>query len=172
MIGKTIRLNRIIEPRSKKTLIVSMDHGITQGPIKGLINIGETISQVSIGGANAVIIHKGQIKCILSVRNKGSNLGLILHLSASTSLGPDANDKQIVSSVEHALRLGADAVSIHINIGAKTEPRMLKEFGEISEKCQIWGIPLIAMMYPRGENISDEYNEKKYISVPESKKNG
>ena len=36
MIGKEIRLERIIDRNSGKTVIVPMDHGVTVGPIEGL----------------------------------------------------------------------------------------------------------------------------------------
>jgi DhnA family fructose-bisphosphate aldolase class Ia len=62
----------------------------------------------------------------------------------------------IVCSVEKAIKLGADAVSIHINIGAEDEPEMLRDFGMISEKCMEWGMPLLAMVYPRGKKVPDE----------------
>src|SRR4030065_399410 len=48
--------------------------------------------------------------------------------------------------------------SVHINIGAKEEPEMLQKLGIISDKCNEWNIPLIAMMYPRGENIKNPYD--------------
>ena len=54
--------------------------------------------------------------------------------------------------------MGADACSIHINIGADDEPEMLQDAQKIVESCRTWGIPLIAMMYPRGKKISDENN--------------
>ena len=53
-----------------------------------------------------------------------------MHLSASTSLAPDPNDKVTVTTVEKAIQLGADAVSIHVNLGSETESQMLQELGE------------------------------------------
>ena len=35
---------------------------------------------------------------------------------------------------------------------------MLSTLGEISRHCQEWGMPLLAMMYPRGRKIKDEYS--------------
>jgi fructose-bisphosphate aldolase/2-amino-3,7-dideoxy-D-threo-hept-6-ulosonate synthase len=64
-----------------------------------------------------------------------------------------------MGSVEGAIRLGADAVSVHINIGSKEEPEMLQGLGMISDKSTEWNIPLIAMMYPRGENIKNPHDE-------------
>lgn len=155
-IGKKVRLERIINRRSRRTIIVPMDHGVSVGPIKGLVDMPEVINKVADGGANAVLLHKGVIKT--GHRGYGRDIGLIMHLSGSTSLGPDPNNKILVTTVEEALKLGADAVSVHINIGAEEEAEMLKKLGRISENCAEWGMPLLAMMYPRGEKIKSEHD--------------
>ncbi len=144
MLGKTRRLRRLF--KNGKTLIVPMDHGITK-PEKGLENIDKVIEQIE-GYVDAVVLHKGVAKRSKILEN--SDIGLIIHLSGSTSLSEDPNDKRIITSVEKAIALGADAVSIHVNIGSKTEARQLEEAGTISEICDYYGIPLLAMIYPRG----------------------
>lgn len=154
MIGKKIRLERIINRKNGRTVIAPMDHGVSSGPIKGIVDIDKTIESISKGGADAVLMHKGIVE--RGHRGYGNDIGLIIHLSASTSLSPDPNNKVLVTSVERAIQLGADAVSIHVNIGSKTEANMLEELGSIAETCSYWGMPLIAMMYPRGENIKNE----------------
>src|SRR5690606_34775819 len=68
------------------------------------------------------------------------------------------NHKVLVTSVEKALKLGADAVSVHVNVGSEREPEMLIKLGTVAEICDDWGMPLIAMMYPRGEKIKDEHD--------------
>ena len=55
MIGKSVRLERIMNRVNKKTVIVPMDHGVTVGPIKGLEDLAETVDKVAMGGANAVL---------------------------------------------------------------------------------------------------------------------
>ena len=155
-IGKQIRLERILNRNTGKTVIVPMDHGVTVGPIPGLIELGETINMVAEGGANAIIEHNGMVGT--GHRRYGKDIGLIVHLSASTAVGPDPNCKVIVCSVEKAIKLGADAVSIHINLGAEDEPEMLRDFGLVSESCFEWGMPLLAMVYPRGEKVPDEHD--------------
>ena len=37
---------------------------------------------------------------------------------------------------------------------------MLEQLGSISEQCHEWNMPLLAMMYPRGENIKDPHDPK------------
>jgi len=156
MIGKKIRIKHIIDPESKKTVIVPMDHGVTIGPVRGLIDIKGTIDAVIKGGANAIVIHKGLINNFFRMRN----VGLIVHLSASTRLAPNPNTKMIVSTVEEAIRLGADGVSVHINLGAEDEKSMLKDLGRVAKEAMEWGIPLLAMMYTRGPKIDNEYDVK------------
>jgi fructose-bisphosphate aldolase/2-amino-3,7-dideoxy-D-threo-hept-6-ulosonate synthase len=133
-----------------------MDHGLSMGPIAGLEDMAAIVNKVAEGGANAVILHKGIVRA--GHRGYGRDIGLILHLSGSTSLGPDPLGKVPVATVEEAIKLGADAVSIHINVGAPNEPEQLRSFGEIAEICASWGMPLLAMMYPRGPKIKSEHD--------------
>ncbi len=156
MIGKKIRLQRLINRNTGKTIIVPMDHGVTVGPIPGLIDMAKTVNSVADGGANAILMHKGIVET--GHRNSGKDIGLIVHLSASTILSPDSNAKTLVCSVEEAVRLGADGVSIHVNIGANTESDMLSKMGKVSRGCRDWGMPLLAMMYTRGAKIKNEYD--------------
>ncbi|MBW2100734.1 MAG: fructose-bisphosphate aldolase, partial [Deltaproteobacteria bacterium] len=155
-IGKAIRMERLMNRNTGKTVIVPMDHGVTVGPIHGLIDLSQAVDTVAEGGANAVIGHVGLPR--YGHRHHGKDIGLILHLSASTTLSPKPNKKVLVNTVENALRMGADGVSIHINIGDDNEAQMLKDFGQVAVECNYWGMPLIAMMYPRGQNIEDEKN--------------
>ena len=60
--------------------------------------------------------------------------------------------------MEEAIRLGADAVSMHVNVGAETEAAMLEDLGEIAMVCEEWGMPLLAMMYPRGKKVKSEHD--------------
>ncbi|MGD8503492.1 MAG: 2-amino-3,7-dideoxy-D-threo-hept-6-ulosonate synthase [Syntrophobacterales bacterium] len=158
MLGKQIRMERIIDRNTSKTVIVPMDHGVSSGPIYGITDMREAIDRVVRGGANAIVEHKGMVGA--GHRRSGKDVGLIIHLSASTSLSPHPNTKTLVCTVEEALRLGADAVSVHVNIGDDMERQMLNDFGKISRRAQEWGMPLLAMIYPRGDKIANEYDPK------------
>ncbi len=150
-VGKKIRIKRIINRESGKTVIVPMDHGVSLGPIQGLQDVDKTVNMVIRGGANAALVHKGIVTS--TNRSEDTDIGLIIHLSASTSLSPEPNNKVTVCDVEEALALGADAVSVHVNVGAGTESFMLESLGRTARECNRWGLPLLAMMYPRGEKV-------------------
>ncbi len=156
MIGKMIRMERIIDRNSRKTVIIPMDHGVTVGPIEGLADMRTTVSKVVAGGANAILMHKGMVHA--GHRGTGGDVGLIIHLSGGSSISPDPNAKELICTVEEAIQLGADAVSVHINLGAETDKEMLWQLGYVSGQCMQWQIPLVAMMYTRGPKIKDEFN--------------
>jgi fructose-bisphosphate aldolase/2-amino-3,7-dideoxy-D-threo-hept-6-ulosonate synthase len=101
-------------------------------------------------------MHKGLVGIGFRGTGKGNDVGLIVHLSAGTSLSPDPLCKVIVTSVEEAVALGADAISIHINVGANDTPKMMIDAAQVVRDCKRFGMPLLMMMYPRGEKIKNE----------------
>ncbi len=152
--GKVVRIERIFDRNTHRTVLVPVDHGAGMGPIEGLTDLSSVVDAAAEGGANAVIGHLGL--ALHGHRSSGKDIGLILHLSCSTELNPvDGNDKVIVNNVQTALKMGADGVSIHINLGSETEARQLQEFGQIATECLEWGVPLLVMAYPRGPQIKD-----------------
>jgi class I fructose-bisphosphate aldolase len=155
-LGKQVRLERIFDRNTKKTIIVPMDHGVTVGPIPGVIDLRNAVNRVAEGGANAVLMHKGLPR--RTHRGHGRDIGLILHLSASTSLSPFSNTKTLVATVEDGLRLGADGVSVHINVGDENERSMLRDFGDVTTRANEWGMPVLAMVYARGPRIENEHH--------------
>ncbi len=149
--GKKRRLKRIFRD-DNRTVIVPMDHGVTVGPVTGLVNMQEIINKLLQGGVDAVVLHRGVAKHVDT-----GNAGLIIHLSGITKLGPDPNNKVQVCSVEEAVRIGAEAVSVHVNVGAEQEDKMLAKLGRVADDCDRYGVPLLAMMYPRGPKIQNPH---------------
>ncbi len=149
--GKTRRLKRIMQ-RDNRTVIVPMDHGVTIGPIHGIGNMQQIINKLVEGQVDAVLVHKGIARIVDT-----QNAGLIVMLSGMSNLSPNVNGKVQVCTVQEAIRIGADAVAVHVNVGAQDEDKMLKNLGKVADECEINGIPLLAMMYPRGPKIQNEH---------------
>ncbi|MFL6138166.1 MAG: 2-amino-3,7-dideoxy-D-threo-hept-6-ulosonate synthase [Frankiaceae bacterium] len=151
--GKAMRLARLSRHVDGRFLFVPMDHSVTDGPIADHARFGQVVRAVLEGGADAVVLHKGRARSLDP--RLFSRAGLILHLSGGTSLAPDVNAKVLVAGVEEAIRIGADAVSVHVNIGSDTEAAQLADLGAVADACDRWAVPLIAMVYPRGPRIGD-----------------
>jgi len=150
--GKARRLKRIMR-QDNRTVIVPMDHGVTVGPIQGITDMQQIISQLLKGGVDAILIHKGIAK-----RVDVGKAGLIVMLSGMSNLSPNINGKVQVCSVREAVRLGADAVAVHVNVGSQDEDKMLSNLGKVADECDVYGMPLLAMMYARGPKIQEEHS--------------
>jgi 2-amino-4,5-dihydroxy-6-oxo-7-(phosphonooxy)heptanoate synthase len=152
-VGSSLRLARISGHNDGRFLFVPLDHSLSDGPIATAAGFDSLVSDVVAGGADGVIVHKGRVRQIDP--QVLSRCSLVVHLSASTAHGPDTNAKVLVGDVEEAIRCGADAVSVHVNIGSDTEPAQLADLGTVAGACDRWGMPLLAMVYPRGPRVSD-----------------
>ncbi|ADB59748.1 predicted phospho-2-dehydro-3-deoxyheptonate aldolase [Haloterrigena turkmenica DSM 5511] len=146
--GIDARLDRIGTDDSY--VIIPMDHGITMGAVQGLKDIEATIDGVTRGGADAVLTQKGVAPRVHENKN---DKGYIVHLNGSTTIGPDEQDKRMTGTVEEAVRVGADAVSFHINVGSDHEPDQITQLAEVTEDAQRFGMPVLAMAYARGPGI-------------------
>jgi fructose-bisphosphate aldolase/2-amino-3,7-dideoxy-D-threo-hept-6-ulosonate synthase len=148
--GIEARLERI--GTAGRYVVVPMDHGITMGAVKGLKEIESTIDAVTRGGADAVLTQKGIAPRVHENKN---GAGYVVHLNASTTIGPDEQDKRLTGTVEEAVRAGADAVSFHINVGSDHEPEQIEELAELTADADRLGIPVLAMAYARGPGVDE-----------------
>jgi len=149
--GKAARLGRI--GTGERYLVVPMDHGITLGAVKGLVDIESTIDAVTSAGADAVLTQRGIADRVHPNKN---GAGYIAHLNASTDIGPDEMDKRPTGTVEDAIRAGADAVSYHINVGSEYEPDQITGLSEVTREADAYGMPTLAMAYARGHDVRDD----------------
>ena len=156
--GKEKRLQRLMN--NGRCVMIPMDHGVTLGPIKGLEDINEAVAQAASGGGDAVVLHRG-----VACRVNHNRLSLVVHLFGSTKESADPSRKVRICSVKQAVRLGADAVSLHCNVGVACEHDMMVAMGSVIEEAEEYGIPVLAMMYHGGKDgdIRDKANRIMHV---------
>jgi len=153
-VGTSARLDRI--GSDGRYVVVPMDHGVTLGAVRGLAEIEATIDAVTRGGADAVLTQKGIAPRVHGNRN---GAGYVVHVNASTALGPAPNDKRRTATVEEAIRAGADAVSFHLNVGSEYEREQLEDLAALTDEAGRYGIPVLAMAYARGPDVDPTDSE-------------
>lgn len=121
-------------------------------------------------GVDAILLHKGRVRSVPV--DCFRRVALVVHLSASTEHAPDSDEKVLVGHVDEALRLGADAVSVHVNMGSSTEASQLADLGIVAGACVRWGLPLIAMIYPRGPGLEDPWDAELVASTEQIMRSG
>lgn len=154
MIGTMRRLGRLFHPKSAKSLILALDHGASEGLIPGLTAIPTLLESLRELPVQGVVLNKGLARATVSAVDLEKKV--VVQLSAGTKHGLPNYNQSIVCSVSEALRLGADAVSVHLNIGNDLEDRMLQDFGMITDEAHALGIPVMAVIYARGGQIVNE----------------
>ncbi|MEV6964605.1 2-amino-3,7-dideoxy-D-threo-hept-6-ulosonate synthase [Hamadaea sp. NPDC051192] len=152
MSGRELRLRRLFR-HGPRLLAVPLDHAVTDGPIVPRGDLNALVGELTGNGADAIVVHRGG-----AARLAPGVLGdaaLIVHLSASTRHAPDPDAKYLVAGVDSAVRLGADAVSVHVNLGAREERQQVADLARVADECDRWQLPLLAMIYPRGPEIAN-----------------
>jgi len=149
-IGKEVRLSQIINKKSGKQVCIAMDHSPAIGPVKGLIDPVEAIKNVCAGKPDTLFTHYGVIRKSLPVLLE-ARLPFLLSISTATTMSPDPTHVFLVDSVLHAVQIGASGVSMRIFVGAEHEIDMLENLAFVISESEQYGMPVMAMMYPYGQ---------------------
>lgn len=157
MIGTIRKLKRIISTPSGKAVILPLDHGVGEGMLAGIGHMPALLSHINSRNVQGVVLNKGYART--NAMELKPETPLIMQLSAGTRHGLPAWNKALVCSIPEALRLGADAVAVQINIGNELEDRMLADFGMITEEAHQHGLPVMAVIYARGDRIVQELDQ-------------
>lgn len=137
--------------RNGAIVMVPMDHGMSMGPVVDPRRVMEAVE----GLASCVVVHKGLLR---HVTPYADDVGILMHVSASTDHAPDPQDKRLVATVDEAMARGAHGISMHINLGSRTEADQVEAAGAVSTACHAYGVPLLAMVYPRGPAVQDPHD--------------
>ncbi len=151
--GKQVRMGRLFAPDGKM-LIAALDHGVAGlSPLAWLEKPEKLISVLTDAGADAFILAPGLAEAFAgSIHGKG----LVLRVDCGpTALTGNWQESHPAVSVEDAMRLGADAVIAMGIVGTAGESRSLQALAQLAQRCQEWGMPLMAEMLPGGFAASE-----------------
>lgn len=158
----TRRLHRIFKPDGR-ALIVAFDHGLFDGPAKGMEQPAATLAEIVEGGADAILTSYG---IATRFAKEIAPLGLILRLDGGgTSLGAMDGPGALFYGIEEALRLGADAVAISAFPGSAKEEATLEMLAGAIGRAHAWGLPVMAEMVPGGFDSGPEFRTADSIAL-------
>jgi len=155
-VGKSIRLNRILGRGTGKAVILAMDHGIEHGPkdfppahMDPRVILGKIVE----AGVDAIMLPKGLARLTWDVW--ANRTAVVIKLTGKTTLRPSEREftQDPIGTVRDALALGADGVAATVYWGAPEEDRMLAQFTSIGAECELYGMPLLNLAYPRGPHM-------------------
>jgi fructose-bisphosphate aldolase/2-amino-3,7-dideoxy-D-threo-hept-6-ulosonate synthase len=158
-IGKELRMSRLFRRDSKRMVLITIDHGICIDPMAEINDPATVIRKVAKGGADAVLLTPGIAR--LAYREfVNTDTSLMLRIDGTaTSIGPDLTNDDLISSVESALRLGADAVATFGVIGVPREAQLSRKIGMVADDCDRWGMPQMTEVIP-SEILTHQFQDR------------
>jgi len=159
-LGKWTRLHRLLYehgPGNGTLLLLPIDQGLEHGPIDFFPNPPSADPDYQCrlareGNYSGIVFHIGLATKYM--REYAGTVPLILKLNGKTNIPSDAEAFSAQeSSVEDAVRLGADAVGYTLYIGSPSQTLDFVQFGKVRAECERYGMPLIVWSYPRGSAV-------------------
>lgn len=162
-MGKRIRLGRIFG-EDGKAVVVAADHGFMLGPIRGVVNLEETLKKVIEGGPDAILLAPGQAASLINLFH-GKDAPALLVRADWTNAFRDRTytlPARIIRDVgtiraREALALDASGIVVYLFIGLgdeAEEARNIKMISSFSRDCERLGLPLIVEPLPMGERVT------------------
>lgn len=162
-VGKLLRLQRILDPRTQKAVIVAFDHGLSVGTIPGIESPRQALELFRDAGADAVLVSPGMLRECGDVL-AGRGIGIVVRLDWTNTwrepdaLGFDEGRGCAVAGVEDAVRWGADAVVTYMFIGLddpEAEAAGVRRNAEINRACERFGMVHIIESMARGRRVKN-----------------
>jgi fructose-bisphosphate aldolase, class I len=156
------RLNHVFRDDGR-ALIVAMDHGLLDGPKKGLEYPDETIASVVAGGADAILTSYGIARMFARELAK---VGLIVRADGgATGLSKNPGPGALMLSVEQSLRVDVDALAVSAFPGSAQEESSLAHLARMIESAHNWDVPVMAEMVPGGFDSPPELRTIQNIAL-------
>ena len=156
--GMKNRLSKLIQPDGH-CFFLPIDHGYFQGPTHCLEKPGDTIKPL-LAFCDALFVTRGVLRSCVDPANSKP---IVLRVSGCTSIvGKDLANESITTSIEEIIRLNAAAVGISIFVGSDYEHKTLLNLAEIVNKCENYGIPVMAVTAVGKEM---EKREARYLAL-------
>jgi class I fructose-bisphosphate aldolase len=153
-LGKAIRLGRLFNDRSGRLLAITLDHAIARGVLPGLVDVESAVASVAAGQPDAITLQKGIAARVFSPDYAAEGISLIVKATSYSPFHPTFDTP--TATVEEALRLGADAISVGMLVGEPNQAQQLTHLSSVAREAEALGLPLAAHIYPRGEGLKGD----------------
>ncbi|MFW5865886.1 MAG: class I fructose-bisphosphate aldolase [Nanoarchaeota archaeon] len=143
--------------KKEKSIMLAYDQGLEHGPQDfNLTNVNpKHIMDIALEGKYTGVILQGGV-AEKYYHEAYRDVPLVVKLNGKTNLTHMTPVSRQITSVDRAVKLGADAVGYTVYDGSRREPEMFHEFGRVVEEAHDYGLPVIAWMYPRGKAIQND----------------
>jgi fructose-bisphosphate aldolase, class I len=158
--GKRARLHHLMYehgPANGTLMLLPIDQGLEHGPVDFFDNPDaidtDWVLRLAVEGKfSGIAYHIGLAEKYHKAY--AGKVPLVLKINGKTNIPPDDNSfSPLTSSVEDAVRLGADAVGYTLYVGSPRQDDDIRQCNDVRRDCERHGMPLIIWSYPRGSAV-------------------
>lgn len=150
-VGKTIRMNTLFRKDTGNSVCVAIDHGGIAGPMEGINDPEQLISDCLEGGADCVLTTRGFTRSAEKAWDRG--LSLILRLTGGFTVLGGKFEEELISTPETALEYGAAGVAVTAKFGHEREGEFIKNASLVADTCSRWGLPVMIEAMGKGKDV-------------------
>ena len=174
--GKKVRLQRLMYqfgPGNGKLMVLPIDQGLEHGPVDFFDDNNNVMAcanpdfQYKLameGNFSAIALHIGLAEKYY--HEYAGKIPLVLKLNGKTCIPSDEEAfSPLTSTVEDAVRLGADAIGYTLFVGSPRQDEDIAQFREVRRECEKYGMPIIMWAYPRGRDVDKKGGKNSLYAV-------
>jgi putative autoinducer-2 (AI-2) aldolase len=139
--GMKNRLSRIFNPKTRRTVMLAIDHGYFQGPTTGLERIDLNIVPL-IPYTDALMLTRGILRTTIP---PSSTKPIVMRASGGPSILKELSNEEIAIDIEDAIRMNVCALAIQVFIGGEFETRSVRNMTRLVDMGMRYGIPILAV---------------------------
>jgi len=170
--GKRARLHRLMYehgPGNGTLMMLPIDQGLEHGPVDFFDNPDaldtDWVLRLAVAGRfSGIAYHIGLAEKYH--KKYAGKVPLVLKVNGKTNVPNDDDSfSSLTSSVEDAVRLGADGVGYTLYVGSPAQDVDIAQANEVRRECERYGMPLIVWAYPRGAAIKAKGGQDSIYAV-------
>ena len=143
-IGIQSRMNRIINPKDNRVVMLAIDHPYFQGPTTGLRNMSKTIKTL-LPYCDCLMTTRGAVRSNIAPEDVGSKPIMLRVTGGNSVLFEELSDEKITVNIQEAIRMDAAGVAVSVYIGSANQQQTILNLTDMINHAEEYGIPVLAV---------------------------
>jgi putative autoinducer-2 (AI-2) aldolase len=143
-IGIQSRMNRIINPKDNRVVMLAIDHPYFQGPTTGLRNMSNTVKTL-LPYCDCLMTTRGAVRSNIAPEDVGSKPIMLRVTGGNSVLFEELSDEKLTVTVQEAIRMDAAGVAVSVFIGSANQQQTILNLTDMINQAEDYGIPVLAV---------------------------
>lgn len=169
--GKKIRMGRLFNQRSGRTIIVAYSHGVLMGPRRGMLTLEEMQRTAqAVRSADGLLVAPGMVRHLEDAFVGRDRPSLFVHMDYESfdrpALSYAVGATVELATIEDVVATGADGIMTYLFFGYDDPEREKMEIARnarLARACERWGILL--MIEPRSARQAEHPEDDSDLAI-------